>query len=128
MSYGARGRFEQAATRLKSLIGNASYAASDELPKARNLLGEILFSQKKYDEAIAVWCAFLAAHPDHRAWNSVLARITDAEFEKAQEQYRLKNYKAARESWEAFLKDHPLDPRYAQGALSVRQDEVSRGG
>jgi hypothetical protein len=40
-----------------------------------------------------------------------LSRITDAEFEKAQELFRLKNYKAARESWEAFLKDHPLDPR-----------------
>ncbi|MGO9247664.1 MAG: tetratricopeptide repeat protein, partial [Solirubrobacteraceae bacterium] len=56
------------------------------MPKARNLLGEILFSQKKYDEAIAVWRAFLAAHPNHRAWNKVLARITDAEAEKAQEQ------------------------------------------
>ncbi|HUE12676.1 MAG TPA: tetratricopeptide repeat protein, partial [Planctomycetaceae bacterium] len=111
LSYGARGRFEQAATRLKSLIGNAAYASSDELPKARNLLGEILFSQKKYDEAIAAWRAFLAAHPNHRAWNTVLARITDAEFEKPQEQFRLKNFNAARELWELFLKDHPLDER-----------------
>ena len=111
LSYGARGRDEQSAARLRSLIENSSYAASDELPKARNLLGEILFAQKKYDEAIRVWRAFLAAHPNHRGWNGVLARITDAEFDKAQEQFRLKNNKAAHELWEMFLKDHPLDPR-----------------
>ncbi len=114
MSYGSRGRFEQAAARLKALVGNSAYGVSEELPKARNLLGEILFSQKKYDEAVRVWRAFLSAHPNHRAWNAVLSRITDAEFEKAQEQFRLKNYKAARESWEAFLKDHPLDERAAK--------------
>jgi alpha-2-macroglobulin len=130
MSYGSRGRFEQAAERLKSLIGNPDYASSEELPKARNLLGEILFSQKKYDEAVRVWRAFLSAHPNHRAWNAVLSRITDAEFEKAQEQYRLKNYKVARELWEAFLKDHPLDTRvpkalYLFGKMKY-QDAVDR--
>ncbi len=110
-SYGSRGRFDQAVARLKSLIENMTYSSSDDLPKARNLLGEILFAQKKYDEAIRVWRAFLTAHPNHRAWNTVLSRIADAEFEKAQEQDRLKNYKAARELWETFLKDHPLDTR-----------------
>ncbi|HEX4072468.1 MAG TPA: tetratricopeptide repeat protein, partial [Planctomycetaceae bacterium] len=142
MSYGARGRYEPAAARLRSLIENPAYATSDELPQTRNLLGELLFTQKKYDEAIRVWRTFLTAHPNHHGWTHVLARITDAEFAKAQEQFRLKNYSAARELWETFLKEHPLDQRapkvlylfgkmkYEEGVdrVNARVAEAARSG
>ncbi|MGH7201510.1 MAG: tetratricopeptide repeat protein, partial [Planctomycetaceae bacterium] len=93
-SYMHHGRFDQAIERLTSLIGNEGYATSEHLASARQLLGQSFQAQKKFDEAIAAWKAFLDAHPANPHWSEVQQQVVDAEFQQAAEQMRQKNFES----------------------------------
>ena len=117
-SYLHYGRYEQAITRLKSLIANPLYKDARQVADARRLLGDVYLSQKKFQDAITAYRAFLDAHPTDPNWSNVQRHVIDAEFLTASEQQRQKNYAAARKQWQTFLNKYPLDSRAAQILLA----------
>jgi uncharacterized protein YfaS (alpha-2-macroglobulin family)/tetratricopeptide (TPR) repeat protein len=107
-------RFDEAVERLKLLIANKRYGESKVLPDARQLLGQALRAQAKFDEAIAAWKDFLELYPTDPKWSEVQQAIVDTEFAKADDQREQGLYDEARKQWETFLNKYPLDPRAPQ--------------
>ncbi|QEG41940.1 tetratricopeptide repeat protein [Roseimaritima ulvae] len=114
--YSRHGRHLQAVQRLQKLIDNPLYKNSEQLPAVRQMLGQELLAQGKYDEAIAAWKQFLDQHPTDSRWPEVQKRIVDTEYAKAANALAEKRYEAARTQWQTFLNKYPLDAR-APGIL-----------
>lgn len=112
-SYAHHGRYEQAVSRLQTLIRNVD-AEAKQIPLARNLLGRALASQKKFTEAIAAWREFLDKHPSDPNWSNVQRVVINTEYTMAEVQRVEKNYDAARNLWVTFLNKYPLDNRAPQ--------------
>ena len=135
-SYLHHGRFDQAVTRLKSLIAkkpgfSGVKGAGDRnkrpnrqqseqeagllqtIADARRLLGQSFYAQKKFTDAIAAWKEFLDEHPTDRNWSAVQRRVIDSEYTMALEQRAKNQYAAARKLWSTFLNKYPLDSRAA---------------
>lgn len=112
-SYAHHGRHEQAVSRLQTLLKDVNPEAK-QIPLARNLLGRVLASQKKFEEAIAVWREFLARHPSDPNWSNVQLVVINTEYTMAEVQRAEKNYDAARNLWVTFLNKYPLDSRAPQ--------------
>jgi len=124
-SWAHHGRYEQAVTRLTTLIQNAPDAK--QTPLARNLLGQALASQKKFAEAIAAWREFLARHPSDPNWSNVQRVVINTEYVMAEVQRAETNYEAARTLWETFLNKYPLDPRAPQILFLFGQMKSAEG-
>ncbi|TWU06037.1 tetratricopeptide repeat protein [Stieleria varia] len=112
--YMRHGRYLNAVERLEKLIANPSYADSEHLPLARQMLGKSYLAQRKFDDAIAAWKAFLEEHPTDSNWPSVQQEIIDTEFAAAADAHARKDFANARELWQTFLNKYPLDARAAQ--------------
>jgi len=112
-SYLHLARHADAAKAIDQLLRDPRYANREEIPEARNLLGQSLLLQKKFVAAIAAWKDYLTKHPAHRAWSEVQQQIVRAEFLIAAEHRQEKRYDKAREAWTAFLEKYPLDERAA---------------
>ncbi|GAA5509961.1 tetratricopeptide repeat protein [Novipirellula caenicola] len=112
--YAHHRRHTQAAEHLEALINTAAYADSSEVAVARRMLGQQYLAQEKFDDAIAAWRSFLEHHPADPRWPEVQKQIVDAEFAKAADANRQRNYGEARDRWTAFLNKYPLDPRASQ--------------
>lgn len=110
-SYLHRGRYEEAASRLQAFLTDPRFQDREEVPQARNLLGQAWQLQKKFDKALEVWREYLVQHPSDPAWSEVQQKVIDTEYLAGMELYRQKDYPAARQSLEQFLASHPLDSR-----------------
>jgi uncharacterized protein YfaS (alpha-2-macroglobulin family)/tetratricopeptide (TPR) repeat protein len=117
-------RHDEAIDRLKKLIANPKYTATDVIPEARVLLGSAYASQKRFPQAIETWRDYLARHASHPSWAQVQKAIIDTEFLTALEARREggkesaaedmgKRFAEARQLWLAFLAKYPLDARAA---------------
>ncbi len=109
--YAKHGRHLQSVARLQSLIENPKYAESEQVPIARQMLGQEFLAQAKFDEAIAAWKAFLEQHPTDPQWPTVQKRIVDTEYAKAASARANLKFDDARTSWQTFLNKYPLDAR-----------------
>jgi hypothetical protein len=110
-SYLHQERFAEAADCLQVLLDDPRFAGSDQIPQARNLLGHSFRLQKKYDDAIRVWREFLAAHTADERWNNVQQAIIDTEYLRAGDYYQQEEFDKARQHYNTFLAQYPLDPR-----------------
>ena len=126
-SYAHLGRFAQAVEALKSLLSNAKYLESNQIPIARQMLGQAYLAQEQFDDAIATWKEFLEKHPTNSQWSSVQKLVIDTEYSKAEFARRNKNYEEAEELWETFLNKYPLDGRAASIAYQFGQMKYSAG-
>ena len=112
-SYSHHGRYEQAVSRLQALLKDVD-AKAKQIPLARNLLGQALASQKKFEEAIAAWREFLDKHPSDPNWSNVQRVVINTEYTMAETQRVEKKYDVARNLWVTFLNKYPLDSRAPQ--------------
>lgn len=77
-------------------------------------VGNILYAQAKYDEAIAEWQSYVTRFPNGPQWAECQNRIIGAEFQKGIRALADKREADARRLFEAFLAAHPLDQRARQ--------------
>jgi outer membrane protein assembly factor BamD (BamD/ComL family) len=77
-------------------------------------IGAIRLAQKRYDEAIARWESYVARYPNGPHWAQCQNSIIDAEFQIGLDAVEEEDYVRAREVFEEFLRQHPLDPRAPQ--------------
>ncbi len=110
-SYICQDRFTEAVECLQKFLADPQFAGSDQIPQARNLLGRSFQLQKKFDDAIRVWCEFLAAHTADEHWNEVQQAIIDTEYLRADQCYQQEEFDTARQHYDTFLAQYPLDPR-----------------
>ena len=104
-----RGRFDDAAERLKRFLADERYQDSEQIPDARILLGQSYQSQKKFAEALAAWREYLVKHPAHKEWSAVQIKIIDTEYLAAKEKLDAKQFDAANKLFGEFLAKYPLD-------------------
>ena len=112
-SYLSAGRSEDALTALREYLKVHGDESIDEVANARALVGDVLASQGKLDEAMDAWKAYLSAHAAHAQWERVQRAIVDAEFRRAELAAEDERFDAARKLYADFGRDHPLDPRNA---------------
>ena len=115
-SYVHRERAEDAAKRLTQLLADQRLRDREEIPAARNLLGQCCRLQGKYADAVAAWREYLAKHPADAQWSSVQQEVINTEYLIGLEKYRARDFAAARQSLSDFLARYPLDRR-APGIL-----------
>ncbi|MBN2475322.1 MAG: tetratricopeptide repeat protein [Pirellulales bacterium] len=108
-----RGRYDDAVAALRRFLADERYQDREEIPDARNLLGQSYQLQKKFSEALAAWKEHLTKHPAHQSWSDVQRRIIDTEYLMAQEAFQTKQYDEARKLYDEFLVKYPLDGRNA---------------
>ncbi len=90
-------------------------------------VGEILYSQRRYDEAISEWRGYLERHPNGSRWTDAQNGVINAEFEKALEAVAEGRDNEAREALQLFLTQHPLDARCPQILFTLGQMDYHRG-
>ncbi len=110
-SYVHQQRFTDAVDCLQKLLAAAQFAASDHAAQARNLLGQSFQLQEKYDDAIRVWREFLSVHTADEHWSEVQQAIINTEYLRADKHYRGEDFEKAREGFDKFLAQYPLDQR-----------------
>ncbi|MDZ7618156.1 MAG: tetratricopeptide repeat protein, partial [Patescibacteria group bacterium] len=113
-SYVHRKKHAEAIEALTPFLADPRYEAAEEIAGARNLLGQAYREQKKYDDALAAWQAFLVKHPADPAWSTVQKSIVNMEYARAYEAYQAERYDEAIERWNEFLARYPLDDRSAR--------------
>jgi len=74
-------------------------------------IGSILDQQKKHEEAVAVWRSYVKDFPDGPQWSESQNAIIAAEYQMGMDALTDRNETLARQRFEAFLRDHPLDDR-----------------
>ena len=81
------------------------------LPKARVLLARSLKAQRRFEESLAAYTAFLAAHPFDADSQAAQQEVLDIQFEAACDLAAKRRYAEARKAFETFLSRYPLDGR-----------------
>jgi len=74
-------------------------------------LGQIRFSQKRYDQAAEAWGKYASRFPNGPQWSQCQLGIVNAEFSAAIDVVLEKDYSRASDLLNAFLTKHPLDDR-----------------
>ena len=110
-SYMERKRFEDAAHQLQDLLADNRYQARDEIPQARQRLGQAYVMQERFEHALAVWEEFLAKHPSDAAWSDVQHQVIDTQYTIAAGKVEARQFDAARQLLTEFLAKYPLDKR-----------------
>ncbi|MFQ5845724.1 MAG: MG2 domain-containing protein, partial [Planctomycetota bacterium] len=93
----------------------------ERAPQARIRLATGLTALHRYDDAIAEWQAFLAAHPNDPGWQKARAAIPQAVLAKARRAAERKKYSEAVVTYNRFLQDHPDHPAGAAVLLAVAE-------
>ena len=110
-SYMHQQRFAEAVESLQGFLDDKQFAGSDQIPNARDLLGQCYQLQEEYDDAIRVWRQFLVEHTADERWNTVQQEIIDTEYLRAADRYERKEFDKARDGFSKFLAQYPLDER-----------------
>lgn len=74
-------------------------------------IGQILASQKKYQEASSTWQTYVKDYPNGSEWSESQNAIINAEFQIGLDALTAKQEEKAMQSFETFLRAHPLDER-----------------
>ncbi|HEO66061.1 MAG TPA: tetratricopeptide repeat protein, partial [Spirochaetes bacterium] len=90
------------------------YPKNKNAPIALQLVGNIYFNQKKYDQSIVYYTQYLGSYPNHRLWRTVQQQIINAKYTKGNHLYQLKKYPDAEGIYQSFLKEYPIDSRNPQ--------------
>ncbi len=84
-------------------------------------IGQLRFEQKQYDAAIQQWREYIARFPNGAQWSDCQSGIINAQFQVGLDAVEAKDYGRAREHFDQFLKDHPLDGRARQILFTLGQ-------
>ncbi len=142
-AYAHLGRNDEAIAAFRALIDRKHIRPDDA--DARNLaeklaqdalfrIGQLLFAQKKYSDAIGPWNQYVAQYPSGPQWSSAQQSIINAEYQIGADAQADERYDAAREAWTAFLQKHPLDHRVQSILLAfgmmdyADQEKRDKGG
>jgi tetratricopeptide (TPR) repeat protein len=82
-------------------------------------IGQTLFAQKKYGDAIAIWQSYIKEYPNGSQWSESQSAIVNAEFQTGMDLLADKKTELAETSLETFLRDHPLDESRARQILYI---------
>jgi len=100
------GEFDKAAAALAAFVQR--YPSSGFVDSARFWLGNALYGQKNYKDAIAVFRALVAASPDHPRAAEALLAVANCQVE-------MKDVKGARKTVDDLLKAYPKSEAAAAG-------------
>lgn len=106
------GEFGAAAARLEGFLQR--HPASGYAPSARYWLANALYAQREHERAIAAFQAFVAEAPRH-------PRVPDALLSMATSQAEMRDTRAARQTLQALVKDHPDSEAARLGAQRLAQ-------
>ena len=95
---------------------------------AHHTVGQLLFNQKKYEEAIAQWQGYIVRWPNGAQWASSQNGIINAEFHMGLDAVAANEEELAQERFDAFLKRYPLDHRARQIMFMMGQIHYSKAG
>ncbi|MGE0143843.1 MAG: tetratricopeptide repeat protein [Planctomycetota bacterium] len=118
-------RSEDALASLRRFLESRGDSGLPELANARALVGDVLAKQGQLEEAIVAWRAFLSAHTAHTEWERVQRAIVTARFDLAGSAEQAGETSRARELYEAFLAEYPLDDRNAAAARRIAETYVA---
>ncbi len=137
-----RRRFDDAVRDFRAFVASSPKPApsadadrDDRVAVARARIGDALYAQSRYSDAIVAWRLYLAEHPSHGEFGRVHRAIVDAEFAIARtaavealesEERARERGDQAREAVQGFLASHPLDARQAATALWLGRIEETR--
>lgn len=88
-------------------------------------IAQLLFDQKKYDEAIKQWQAYVNRYPDGAQWAASQSGIINAEFQIGLDAVAAGEDAKAREHFARFLNRYPLDQRARQIMFTLGQMHVA---
>jgi hypothetical protein len=130
-SYSSMGRSEEAISAYRDLLameyydpisGGEYYEDSESHTERFQRLrmsstykiGEILYSQRKYSEAMEAWNQYVAQFPNGPQWTEAQQRMVHSEFQMGVDLIAEEKYDEAKVVWDKFLEKHPLDERSRQ--------------
>lgn len=87
-------------------------------------IAQLLFDQKKYDEAIKQWQAYVNRYPDGAQWAASQSGIINAEFQIGLDAVAAGEDAKARQHFAQFLNKYPLDDRARQIMFTLGQMHV----
>jgi hypothetical protein len=90
-------------------------------------IAQLLFNQKKYDEAIKQWQAYVNRYPDGAQWAASQSGIINAEFQIGLDAVAAGEDAKARQHFAQFLNKYPLDNRARQIMFTLGQMYVANG-
>ncbi|MFW5996533.1 MAG: tetratricopeptide repeat protein [Lentisphaeria bacterium] len=73
--------------------------------------GGMRYEQKEYDQAVSMWEKYTNKYPNGPDWSKCQRGIVDANYRKAVGHIAAENYREARDLFNAFLQNYPLDER-----------------
>jgi len=89
-------------------------------------IAQLYFNQKKYDDAIKQWQAYVNRYPDGAQWAASQAGIINAQFQIGLDAVAAGEDQKARERFAKFLNQYPLDPRARQIMFTLGQMHVAK--
>ena len=89
-------------------------------------IAQLLFNQKKYDEAIQQWQAYVNRYPDGAQWAASQSGIINAEFQIGLDAVAAGEDAKARQHFAQFLSKYPLDNRARQIMFTLGQMHVAK--
>ncbi len=110
--------------------GDAAIEAARLAQRALFQKGQILVSQRRFDEGIEAFETYTRTHANGPDWSSAQHAIVEAEYARCLDLRRDKRWSEARESLGRFLESYPLDGRARQIYFDVGQlyfDEALAG-
>ena len=89
-------------------------------------IAQLLFNQKKYEEAIKQWQAYVNRNPDGAQWAASQTGIINAEFQIGLDAVAASEDDKARQHFAQFLNKYPLDHRARQIMFTLGQMHVAK--
>ena len=89
-------------------------------------IAQLLFNQKKYDQAIKQWQAYVKQFPDGAQWAASQSGIINAEFQIGLDAVAAGEDDKARKRFAQFLNKYPLDQRARQIMFTLGQMHVAK--
>ncbi len=95
--------------------------------------GVILQGQERFDEAVSDYAEYTRKYPSGPNWSDCQRGIVDCAYQRGSALRKRELFDEARQAWEVFLADHPLDDRVQQvqfdlGSLLVEKAALTREG
>jgi TolA-binding protein len=89
-------------------------------------IAQLFFNQKKYDEAIKQWQAYVNRYPDGAQWAASQSGIINAEFQIGLNAVAAEDHQKARAHFARFLNKYPLDRRARQIMFTLGQMHAAK--